>query len=219
MRLVLNREDVSQLEGWGILFFLFFFEFTSYLFVSFTREIIFSSLSMGFLVLVTKILVYIITLVFCISRFGRINLFEFFPDRKSSVILIVALVVEFWVFGLLVGSEGIHNDRYEAIKNLSTFQYYLAVSAVLVFGPFLEESLFRRYFLEIQCQHYSTGVAVLITALVGTVFHLNLEFSWAPIFWHFCQQLFFSVVYLNSRLGVAGMVHVFVNLLILLLSK
>jgi membrane protease YdiL (CAAX protease family) len=219
MRSVLKREEVSQLEGWGILLFLFLFEFASYLFVSFTREIIFPSLSMGFLVLATKILVYISTLTFCISRFGKINLLELVPDRKGLVILIVALVAEFWVFGLFVGPEGIHNDRYEAIKNLSTFQYYGAILTIVVFVPFLEESLFRRYFLEIQCQHYSTGVAVLITALAGTVFHLNLEFSWAPMVWHFCQELFFCVVYLNSRLGVAGMVHVFVNMLVLLLAK
>jgi len=219
MRSVLNREDVPQLEGWGILLFLFLFEFASYLFVSFTREIIFPSLSMGFLVLATKILVYISTLAFCMSRFGKINLLEFIPDRKGSVILIVALVVEFWIFGLLVGPEGIHNDRYEAIKNLSTFQYYGAVLAIIVFVPILEESLFRRYFLEIQCQHYSTGVAVLITALAGTVFHLNLEFSWEPMVWHFCQELFICVVYLNSRLGVAGIVHVFVNMLVLLLAR
>jgi len=154
MHSFLKREEVSQLEAWGILFFIFFLEFASHLLVSFTNVIIFPSLSMGFLVLATKTFVYTSVLAFCMSRFGKINLLEFVPDRKDLVILVFALLAEFWIFGLLVGPEGIRNDRYEAIKNLSSFQYYGAFLAIVVFVPFLEESLFRRYFLEIQSQHY-----------------------------------------------------------------
>ena len=219
MRPVLKSEEIPQLDAWGMLLFLFLLEFFAYLIFSLSAESLFPSLSIDLLALIVKVLAYLAIFVFCLIRFGRINLIELIPDRRDALILLVALMIEFWVFGLLVGSEGIRNDRHDAIRNLPALQYWLGVSIVVGWGPFFEEALFRRYFLEIQCQHHSTVVAVLITATVGMIFHFNFELAVLRLVWHFCQEVFSCVVYVNSRLGVAVVVHAFVNALVLFLSR
>lgn len=219
MRPVLKREEIPQLDAWGMLLFLFLLGFGAQFFLLLTAESLFPSLSIDLLSLMVKVFAYLAIFVFCIIRFGNIHLVEFIPDRRDALILLIALMFEFWVFGLLVDSEGIRNERHDAIRHLPALQYWLGVSIVVGWGPFFEEVLFRRYFLEIQHQHYSTVVAILITAGVGTLFHFDLEFAALRLVWHFSQEVFFSLVYVKSRLGVSVMVHSFVNALVLFLSR
>lgn len=219
MRPALKNENIPQLEGWSIVLFLFLLGFFSNLLLFLSAESFFPSLPIDLLVLVMKILVYLAIFAFCMIRFGGIGPVELVPDRRDALILLIALVIEFWVFGLLVGSEGLRNDRHEVIRGFPASQYWLAVSIVVGWGPLLEEVVFRRYFLEIQRQHYSTTMALLITASVGTLFHVNLEFALFRLVWHFFQQVLYSVVYVKSRLGVSVLVHAFVNALVLFLSR
>lgn len=217
MRVVLKREGIPQLDAWGVVLFLFLLEFFSYVLVALSLESRYPSSLIGLFTLLAKVSVHVFMLVFCIIRFGRINLLELVPNRRDALILLIALVIEFWVFGVLVGSEGIQNDRHLTIRDLPAVEYWLAVSVVVGWGPLLEEALFRRYFLEIQRQHYSTITAILITASVATLFHFTGSFF--RLLWHFPQQLFLSFVYVKSRLGVSVLVHAFVNALVLFLSR
>lgn len=217
MRPVLKSEGVPQLEGWGILIFLAILEFSSFFLVFATEGKIFPSLSVDLLARIVQILAYFIILAFCIIRFGRVNLIELAPERRDVLVLLLALFAEFWVFGLLVGSEGVRNDYHESIQEFSPSHYWLAVSIFVLGSPFLEEAIFRRYFLEIQRQHYSVGVAILITAGASTLFHFDA--SLLRLSWVFFQQVFLSFVYVKSRLGVSVLVHAFVNGLILFLSR
>jgi len=219
MRAVLKSEEIPQHDAWGMLLFLFLLGFVAQFLLLRSAESLFPSHSIELLALIVKIFVYLAIFVFCLIRFGNISVIELVPDRRDALILLVALMIEFWVFGLLVGSEGIRNDRHDAIRDLPALQYWLGVSIVVGWGPFFEEALFRRYFLEIQRQHYSTGVAILITASVGTLFHFNLELAVLRLVWHFSQEVFFSLVYVKSRLGVAVLVHAFVNALVVFLSR
>jgi len=219
MRAVLKSEEIPQLDAWGMLLFLFLLEFFVALLFSLSAESLFPSFSIALLALVVKVFAYLTIFVFCLMRFGSINLLELVPDRRDALILLVALMIEFWVFGLLVGSEGLRNARHDAIRHLPDLEYWVGVSIVVGWGPFLEEALFRRYFLEIQRQHYSTVIAVLITASVGTLFHFNFEFAVLRLVWHFFQQAFYSIVYVKGRLGVSVLVHAFVNALVLFLSR
>lgn len=217
MRPSLKSEYIPQWRGWDIIVFLVTLEIVSYFFLFLSRETVFPSLPINLLVLVVKVFVYLIILVFCMGRFGRIDLIELVPDRQDALVLIVALLIEFWVFSILVGPEGVGNDRHESIRDLPALQYWVAGSIVVGWIPFLEEALFRRYFLEIQRQHYSTRIAVLITASVAALLHF--KFSMARLLWHFLQEAFLSVVYVKSRLSVSVLVHAFINGLVLLLSR
>jgi len=214
---VLRREKISQWEGWSIVLFLYLIEFFSYLLLSLSEEKISPSLSIELLDLIAQILAYSIILGFCLNRFGGIDLFELVPNRRDAIVLIVALLIEFWVLGLLVGPEGLRTNLYESIRELPTSQYWLGVFIIVGLVPLVEETVFRRYFLAIQQQHYSTGIAVLITAGVATLFHFTGSIF--PLLWHFSQQVFLSIVYVKSRLGVSVLVHAFVNALVLFLSR
>ena len=217
MRPVLKSEEIPQLDAWSIVLFLIVIEFFSYLLLYLGGQSLFPSLPMDLLVLVVKVPIDILILLYCMVRFGRIDLAELIPDRRDSIVLILALLAEFWIFGLLIGPEGLRNVSHESIRNFSASQYWLAIFILVGWVPLLEEALFRRYFLEIQRQHYSTAIAVLITACVGTLFHFKL--SLIHLLWHFFQEVFSSVVYVKSRLGVSVMVHAFINALVLFLSR
>jgi len=217
MRPVFKSDEIPQSEGWGILCFLALIEFISYLILFANEGDIFPSLSIELLALLVKIPVYSTILVFCAIRFGRIDRLELVPNRRDALILLAALMIEFWVFGLLVGPERFKTPLHESIKDLSTGQYYIAILAIVVFIPLGEEIVFRRYFLEIQRQHYSTGISILLTATAGTLFHF--EWSWPPLLWHFYQEAFLSSVYVKSRLGASVLVHAFINALVLFLSR
>lgn len=182
-----------------------------------TEGKIFPALSVDLLARIVQVLVYLIILACCVVRFGGIDLVELAPDRRDSLVLLLALLVEFWVFGLLVGSEGLRNDYHKSIQGFSPLHYWVAVFIFVLGSPFVEEAIFRRYFLEIQRQHYSVGVAILITAGASTLFHFDS--SLLRLSWVFFQQGFLSVVYVKSRLGVSVLVHAFINALVLFLSR
>lgn len=217
MRPTFKRDRIPQIEGWGILIFYFLLEFLFYFFLPNNSKDGPFSLSLELLNLLVKTPVDVIIIAFCIFRYGGINLNELILNRRDALLLLVALLIEFWVFGLLVGPDRLKTHLHESIKDLSIGQYYVAVLTIVGLVPFGEEVVFRRYFLEIQRQHYSTEISVLLTATAATLFHF--EFSWPPLLWHFFQQALFSVVYVKSRLGVAVLVHAFVNAMVLFLSR
>ena len=215
----LKHEKIPQLEGWSLILILFLLGFFSYLFLFLIGERFFPSLSREFLFLVGKVPIHLAILAFCVIRFGGLTLEDFAPNQRDAFILVGAFLIEFWVFGMLIGSEGIQNDRHDTIREFPAFKYWVSIFIIVAWTPLLEETFFRRYFLEIQRQHHSTTTAVLITAGVSTLFHLNLEISFLRFLWHFTQGAFFSVVYVNSRLVVSVLVHAFVNALVFFLSR
>jgi len=217
LRAVFKSEEIPQIDGWGIVIFLLLLEFLSVFLLIFIEKNLFPSLSSALLSLVVQIFDYVLILVFCLTRFGSIDLVELVPDRRDALILIVALLIEFWVFGLLVGSEGIRNDSHKSLQELATSQYWVALFCLIGLVPLVEEGVFRRYFFEIQCQHYSTTMAILITAGVASLFHF--PGSLFNFLWHFLQQVFLSLVYVKSRLGVSVLVHVFINAMVFFLSR
>ena len=217
MRPILKREEIPRWEAWGFLIFLFIFQVFLYRLVSLSQANLFPSLSFNLLALIAKILAYTIILVFCMVRFGRINLVELIPNRKDIVVLVLALLIEFWAFGIFVGPGGLNSTLHDSIRDFSVFHYWFAVFIIVGLVPLTEEAVFRRYFLEIQRQHYSTGIAVFLTALIATLFHF--EGAILPLLGHFLQQGILSVVYVKSRLGVSVLVHAFINGLVLFLSR
>lgn len=217
MRPAVKNETIPLLEGWSIVFFLYLFEFFAYLFLTLSEGVISPTLSIEFLDLFVQVLVYLFVLLWCMVRFGSIDILELLPDRRDAALLLLAILIEFWVFGLFVGIEGLKSDFHKSSQELLPSLYWADVFIIILWVPLVEEMVFRRYFLEIQRQHYSTGIAILITACVATFFHF--QGSFLPLLWTFPQQMFLSLLYVRSRLGVAVLVHAFVNALVLFLSS
>jgi len=79
-----------------------------------------------------------------------------------------------------------------------------------VIGPILEEVAFRGGFLQVFLKRYSTSKAVLLSALLFAIYHLN------P--WQFCGALLFGIalgwVYLRTRsIILCSLAHTYVNAL------
>ena len=126
-------------------------------------------------------------------------------------------MLDFWAFGLAVGPEGLSMD--EDLKEISSFQYWAVVSKSILFGPFLEELLFRRYLGEIFASLYSPTSAVILITIIDTSLHLHSDISWFSILWHIFASLLFTVTYFNSRLGVSFVLHGFHNTMAHLLIR
>ena len=170
-----------------------------------------------FSVLYSTTLTDLLVLGYCARRFGIIQLDELLPRRGDWVVLGIAGFIIFFYFGLTVGREGMSTDMYDAIRDLPRYQYWLSVVSVIGIGSFLEEAIFRRYFLEILRHHYSKTIAILITAVISILFHLGLPIS--GLVFVFIVQILLGVVYISSRFGVSFMVHAFLNCFVLLLSR
>jgi len=108
-------------------------------------------------------------------------------------------------------------NTYDAIRDLPGYQYWLSVVYLVCIGPLFEETIFRRYFLELWRLHYPTTIAVLLTAGATILFHLGLPLR--SLVFIFFAQVLFSVVYVKSRLGVSVLIHAFMNSMVLALSR
>lgn len=215
--MVLGNKNIHQRDAWLGIGFLFFIPIFYALVIFQLVERIFPELSPHLLDYIFIIFSETLVLAYYIAQFGRIEMTELLPHHWDYIVLVFAIVIQFWIFGLRFGHEGLNSETHESIRDLPTTQYWWAVVIIMWFAPLLEETIFRRYFFEILRQHYPISIAALFTAGVATLFHW--ESSLSSWLWVFFDQLFFTVVYVKSRLGVAVLVHAFVNALVLFLSR
>ncbi len=216
LRPVLRTEQIQLRDAYVSVLLLPSLSLFFTLVISPLVEKAFPSLSSDLLNLIFISIATIITLVYCQARFGGIELSELVPHGLDYLVLVLALLIRFWIFGITVGPERLRSGN-DPIYGLPTFQFWPAVSIIVLFGPLLEETFFRRYFLEVLRHHYPTGIAVAITIGVATLFHLGISIT--EILWVLFDQFFLTIVYLKSRLGVSVTVHSFINAVILFLSR
>lgn len=194
-------------------------EFIVYFIFYIPRKAFFPSLPLDFFDLIVKVVTFVLIVSFCMFRYGNLSFRELIPTRQNLIYLIITLIIIFWIFGLFIGSERIRNPRHEIYKSYSSGYYSLSLLFIVALIPFFEEAIFRRYFLEIQRQHYSVGISILITSSIATLFHVDsvgdLNFT---LLWTFFLQTTFGILYVKTRLGVSTLAHMFVNGLIMLLS-
>ena len=216
MKLLLKDKDVPQWEVWILLVILFAcVELGAWVLV--IGDWWFPGFVSRFSGLYITTLTDVMALVYCVWRFGWLELVEFLPRRRDWLVLALAGMTVFLYFGITVGPEGMNTNTYNSIRDLPVCLYWLSVANIVGIGPFFEETIFRRYFLGILRQHYSTALAVVVTAGVATCFHYGLPLR--SLVFIFCAQLLFGAVYVTSRLGVSVGVHAMMNSLVLLLSK
>ena len=216
---VFKVDHISPLEGWWILLLLFGSEFLAYLIFGFVKIRAFPTFPEALFDLEIKVLAYVAITLYCVRRYGALRLTELVPTRKDFLMVGIALFITLWIFGLLIGPERLGNLRHEGLKHLSSLHYGLGLFVVVGLAPLFEEIIFRRYFLEIQRENFSTGTALLITTIAATLLHIDsLENLTFTVFGHFVWQGLFGLLYLNGRLITCVLTHSFFNGLVMLLS-
>jgi membrane protease YdiL (CAAX protease family) len=154
----------------------------------------------------------IVPILYFAFRYGPVTLSDLFPKITEVPVLFGALVVVFVSasLGLLGGGwrTGI-SDELRVLEGPERFSGYFLV---IILGPLLEETFFRKYVLEILRYRYPVIPAVFITVALETVFHLGyLKHGIMSLIRIFCYLLFFTLVYLKSRLGVSILAHCLLN--------
>ena len=182
-------------------------------------ESVFPGLSWEFLRSLYGTIALLVAVAYCIRHYGTIHADEFLLRKKDFVVLAIALLIVFWSFGLTVGRDGIPSDLPKELGTLTGFQYWGRIFKSTIIGPLLEETLLRRFFLEIIAARYSVGIAASTTITVDTLLHCHTDISLFEFFWHLFQASVFTLAYLKSRLGVAVLVHGFHNTMVLLLAR
>ncbi len=212
----LENQTIEWWEPWVTLLFLLCL-FPLSVGLSLLLEQIFPGLSSPLSLALSLIVWLVLPVIQCTMKYGPIKFEELLLTRKDFMILGIALILDFWAFGLTVGPEGFSMD--EDLRKISSFQYWAVVSKSILFGPFLEELLFRRYLGEIFASLYSPTRAVFLVTIIGTLLHMHSDISWFSILWHIFASLLFTVVYFNSRLGVSFVLHSFHNTMVHLLIR
>ncbi len=216
---VFKVDHISHLEGWGLLLLLFGIEFLANVICGFVINRAFPTFPAALFNLEIKVLAYVAITLYCVRRYGGLRLTELVPTRRDFMMVGIALFLTLWIFGLLIGPERIVNQRHEGLKGLSSLQYVLGLFIVVGLAPLFEEIIFRRFFLEIQREHFSSGMALLITTAAATLFHIDsFENLTVVILGSFLWQGLFGLLYLKGRLITSVLTHSLYNGLVMLLS-
>jgi membrane protease YdiL (CAAX protease family) len=152
--------------------------------------------------------------VICLSlRYGAISISDFRLRGLDFVVLFIAFILLVIVTSIisLKGPYKPYTFYGQEISNLPRLEYFIALLSIFLIFPFLEETLFRRYIFEIFRNKYKIPIAILLTALADTLVHItvgSVTGSVSIFFW----QLFFTLIYFKSRLGVSITIHCLTNI-------
>jgi membrane protease YdiL (CAAX protease family) len=105
-----------------------------------------------------------------------------------------------------------HSPFVHDIMNAPPFYYYSNLGLFILGGPFVEELLYRGFFLEILRRKQTTSWAVVITSFLFTLGHLwgGLDIG---LLFVFLGSVIFSFVYIRNGLVASMVVHAFDNAL------
>lgn len=217
MNPAIKLKNIRQVDPWATIIFFFSFPlFISYFWLENIEEY-FPSIAPSVLISLTIVATNLLVLGYGIIRWGRIRWAELYLTKKDLWILFWGIVIMFWAFGLAVGPEGLNSNTFNRIKGLTGWQYCFAIIDTILIRPCLEEAYFRRFILEVFRNLYSFSVALSLTLLVATIFHLGG--SWVFLFWVIFDQLLFSIVYLKGGLGSSIILHVITNAMVIGLAR
>ena len=112
---------------------------------------------------------------------------------------------------------------------LEAYPYYFELNLFLsiIWGPFIEEVLFRGYFLEILKSSWSVKASILVSSLLFTIGHKGLAEILLNGKWHyimsvlmiFLSSVVFSAAYIRGGLLAAAIIHMFANLYFFIITK
>ena len=217
MNHVLNGREIRVLDAWlGFLGCLVIYV-TSFIVAPFIFRLL-PWFQEDFIYLMMMVIPpLLIPIIYFTFRYERIRFADLVPQRKDFLVLFIALIFLFLWFSFTMFQGTRSDELAKQIYNLPGYQGVLAISLVVLIGPFLEEILFRKYILGILLHKYHLFTAVLVTVSLETLMHIGVlveGFGIKALVKIFIILLLYTIVYLNSRLGVSVIVHCLYNFII-----
>jgi membrane protease YdiL (CAAX protease family) len=168
------------------------------------------------LFLCLPVLSAMIPIIYLGYRYGWLHLSDFLLRGSDYLVVLAAIFILFirfaWVtFRSPFGISTVHSG---AISQLPPFEYYLVLFAMFFYGPFLEELLLRKYVFEIFRNKLNIFSAIMLTALCGTILHIDFDQSMVALLKIFIYSAFYTLVYWKSRLGASIFIHGLTNFFI-----
>jgi len=195
----------------------FFLAWLAYLIFPFFRQL-FPSIPDIFisLQLIIIIIVFAIINSFFLFCYGGFKFSDIWIQRRDIFFLGIGLFLLFLNIEIIWGTPSTQPGPYEVVRSLPNSQFLFFLLEFILVGPFLEELLYRKYFLEILRNKFSIVTAVFLTMVIETSFHF--EHSKIGLIYIFFWSMIQSIIYLKSRLGVSLCIHSANNGLLLLFS-
>jgi membrane protease YdiL (CAAX protease family) len=205
--------DVRQV--WFGVISYFFLAWLAYLSYPFLRQI-FPSTPDTFISLQLIVLIFAIISCYFIYCQGGLTLSDVLIPRSDFWILGIGLFILFLNIELIWGTPSTQPGPYEVVRSLPNPQFLIYILEFVFVGTFLEELLYRKYFLEILRKRFSIVTAVFLTMVIETSFHF--DHSKIGLIYIFFWSMIHSIIYLKSRLGVSFCLHAANNGLLILFS-
>jgi membrane protease YdiL (CAAX protease family) len=165
----------------------------------------------------------VITICYLAIRFKHIP--KIFTDKKKVISTIIVGAIVLCVFnslGLFI--VGKYNGNAQAILHTSSFYFPLNIFLYILWIPFIEEVLFRGYFLEILRGSWGVTYSICFSSLLFVLSHhwWFLVFSdihyLLQVFAIFLASLLFSLSYIRAGLIAAILMHTIGNCYVLYIN-
>jgi membrane protease YdiL (CAAX protease family) len=159
-----------------------------------------------------SIFILAVPIIYLSLRYGVIKITDFRLRGPDLVVLLISFVILVIVVSIisLEGPYKPYSLYGQKISELQRSERFIALLSIFFALPFLEETLFRRYIFEIFRGGYNFPLALLITALLDTGVHASEE-SLTGLVSIFFWEVFFTMIYFKSRLGVSIIMHCLTN--------
>jgi membrane protease YdiL (CAAX protease family) len=110
------------------------------------------------------------------------------------------------------------NPEARAILDLQGSPLYITIFSLVVWGPFLEEILFRGFFFELTKHQLGVMASVTLTSVLFVVSHGIWEGFGPQSVLYFVDSLVFTAIYTQGGILAAGLAHGFANGYVFLLN-
>lgn len=157
----------------------------------------------------------IIAIIYCYNRTKRLPVAS--PHLKDLVMTIIVGIILSWLTFFL---NMITSDKKipfaQSILDVPTPFLYLNIFLVVLWGPTLEEVLFRGYFFGIIREDWGDIFAFILSSLLFIIPHGIWGTFDINLFFIFLYSAIFTVVYSKSGIVASITVHSLVNAFLLL---
>jgi membrane protease YdiL (CAAX protease family) len=173
----------------------------------------FPSVSKVVLNLLASIFSLVVPIAYLSLRDGAINTSDFYLRKSDFAVLFASFIILVIVVSIisLGGPYKPYTLHGQTISKLISSEYFIGLFSICFILPFLEETLFRRYIFEIVWSGYKVPVAFLFTIVASTVMHAS-QASISGLVSIFLWEIFFTLIYFKSRLGVSIIIHCITNI-------
>lgn len=145
--------------------------------------------------------------------------------KKILLPLVSGIILTWLIIFLGVIMFGKESSFAQQIFYIPHPYYYPTLFLFVIWGPFIEETLYRCYFFEILRNKWGTTIALLLSSLLFAVSHA-LWIGNYPFFiylfyllYMFLVSVALTLVYMEGKLITSTLVHSFANIYFLILNN